>query len=114
LGVGKASSRRFLSPQIAFSNSHEPSDFAAGRGGDAKGENVVGAAASGAEHQEARNDDSQNQMSVTLVHRLPRAPPDPLDLTIRSTQRPISLVRSLVAIDALVMARRARPCREVV
>ena len=71
-------------------------------------------AASGAEHQEARNDDSQNQMSVTLVHRLPRAPPDPLDLTIRSTLRPISLVRILVAIDEVVMARRAQPCREVV
>ena len=102
-------------PQIAFSNSHELPDFAAGRGGDAKGEHVVGAA-TGAEHQEARNDDSQNQMSVTLVHRLPRAPPDPLDLTIRSTQRPISLVRSLVAIDALVMvakgAAAARWCDE--
>ena len=34
--------------------------------------------------------------------------------TIRSTLRLISLVRSLVAIDAVVMARRARPCREVV
>ena len=34
--------------------------------------------------------------------------------TIRSTQPPISLVRSLVAIDAVVMARRTRPRRVVV
>ena len=34
--------------------------------------------------------------------------------TVRSVHRPEPLVRSLAAIDAVVMDRRARPCREVV
>ena len=34
--------------------------------------------------------------------------------TFRSVHRPEPLVRSLAAIDAVVMDRRARPCREVV
>ena len=49
LGVGKASSRRFLAPRIAFSNSPEPSDFDAGHSGDATCGNLDGGGASAAE-----------------------------------------------------------------